>query len=282
MKTRYKILIITLVSFIVLSFFFPQVFLIFHLDKYETSEKCDSVNGVWDWYDNACDFDGEPNQCENMGGIPACFSTNLSGGEWNLWYPVGNFMCRSACVFEDPNTPKINVSRMPDTVIIADDTCGVGSISKDGMCVIIDTEVFFENYIHDDDSAEPNPKKELTDIVFNSHKLFELGWMVYPGGAGYMPPTNSTLSLMYKDVDFGVPPLDFEKMLDDKIFVDKCESNNGIWNYTYHDCHIDYYVSCEDIGGIFIGRSISDCTGNGVCLDRSIYLNTCVFEYDGE
>ncbi|PIN83191.1 MAG: hypothetical protein COV65_04150, partial [Nitrosopumilales archaeon CG11_big_fil_rev_8_21_14_0_20_33_24] len=74
----------------------------------------------------------------------------------------------------------------------------------------------------------------------------------------------------------GVPPLDFTAMLNDKTFVNKCESNGGIWNYTYHDCE-GLGLECEDIGGIHTTMAISTCT-TGVCLDRAIYRATCVFE----
>jgi len=53
-KKRYIVLIIILVSFIPISAIFPQVFLIFHLDKYETSQTCDMIQGKWDWFYNTC------------------------------------------------------------------------------------------------------------------------------------------------------------------------------------------------------------------------------------
>jgi len=68
----------------------------------------------------------------------------------------------------------------------------------------------------------PNSCFLLTDVVFgHANKKKEQGWKLYPGGAGWVPPNNSTLTPIYKDVDFGVPPHNFEAMLDDKIFWSK-------------------------------------------------------------
>lgn len=153
----------------------------------------------------------------------------------------------------------------------------------DGKCVPVDQE---GNLLYDGKCKEgevglmPNTCFLLTDIVFgHANKKKEQGWRLYPGGAGWLPPENSTLTPVYKEVDFGVPPLDFEAMLDDKIFVDKCESNGGVWNYTYHDCEGIWEI-CEDVGGIRINRDVSKPCTEGVCLDRKVYRITCVFEYE--
>jgi hypothetical protein len=67
-------------------------------------------------------------------------------------------------------------------------------------------------------------------------------------------------------------------MFDDKIFVNKCESNGGIWNYTYHDCEC-IGESCQDVGGINVSMGVSiPCTG--MCLDRGVHRLVCVFEYE--
>jgi len=90
----------------------------------------------------------------------------------------------------------------------------------------------------------------LETIVFgDGTKKKETGWKLYPGGAGWTLPENSTLVPIHKKVDFGVPPLDFTAMLDDEIFVNRCESNDGIWNYAYHDCE-NLGLECKDMGGI--------------------------------
>lgn len=117
-------------------------------------------------------------------------------------------------------------------------------------------------------------------IVFgDGNKKKETGWKLYPGGAGWTLPENSTLSPIHKKVDFGIPPLNFTAMLDDKIFVNKCESNGGVWNYIHHDCE-NLWQICRDVGGIMIQEDISEpCTG-GVCLDRKVYRMSCVFEYE--
>ena len=108
----------------------------------------------------------------------------------------------------------------------------------------------------------------LDEIVFgDGNKMKETGWKLYPGGAGWTLPENATLSPIYKNVDFGVPPLDFTAMLDDKTFVNKCESNGGIWNYTYHDCEGLWNV-CQDVDGIIIQEDITpSCTDTGVIDD---------------
>ena len=116
----------------------------------------------------------------------------------------------------------------------------------------------------------------LEEIMFGNARK---SWTVFPGGVGPVPPENFTLTKIYKDSGFGMPTLDFEAMLDDKIFVNKCESNGGAWNYTYHDCEGLWQV-CRDVDGIMIQEDITKpCTG-GVCLDRKVYRMSCVFEYE--
>ena len=114
------------------------------------------------------------------------------------------------------------------------------------------------------------------DIVFGNARK---SWTVYPGGVGYILPENSTLTRIYKDSGFGMPTLDLEAMLNDQIFVDKCESNGGIWNYTYRDCEGIWEI-CKDIGGIQINRDITKPCTSGVCLDGTVYRISCVFEYE--
>lgn len=75
MQTRYKILIIVCIGFISFSIVFPQVFLIFHLDKYEENKQCNLMEAKWDWYSNTCKirFDGSDNaMCLDLGGTPSC------------------------------------------------------------------------------------------------------------------------------------------------------------------------------------------------------------------
>jgi len=116
----------------------------------------------------------------------------------------------------------------------------------------------------------------LKEIVFgNAHK----SWTVFPGGVGPVPPENFTLTKIYKDSGFAMPTLNFEAMLDDKIFVNKCESNGGVWNYTYHDCENLWQV-CRDVDGIMIQEDITKSCTEGVCLDGKVYRISCVFEYE--
>ena len=167
-------------------------------------------------------------------------------------------------------------------------------IFVNGQCKPVDEE---GNLLYDGKCKEgevemmPNSCFLLTDVVFgHANKKKEQGWKLYPGGSGWMPPSNSTLTPIYKDVDFGVPPLDFEAMLDDKIFVNKCESNGGMWNYTYHDCE-GLEKLCTKVGGLHITRDITPpCTDTGiinndplkvkVCRGPEIIRMSCVFEYE--
>ena len=106
MKTRYKIIIIFIIVFVPLSFFFPQIFLIFHLDKFEISDECNSLQGRWDWYSNTCNFpkiypDGPT--CESTGGRNTC--VDLCGEKeiynpWNTILPKACIgLCSPACEF---------------------------------------------------------------------------------------------------------------------------------------------------------------------------------------
>lgn len=112
MKTSYKIVIIIGLSFIPISFFVPQVFLIFHLDKYETSQKCDTLNGTWDWFSNKClnmeyGLYDVKNMCVDLGGTRGCDSSCSDKWQWNYWdivLPTGcTLMCIDACeLTEEP------------------------------------------------------------------------------------------------------------------------------------------------------------------------------------
>jgi len=127
MKTRYKIILIAICIFILVSYIFPQFFLIFHLDKYETNVTCDALNGEWDWIYDTCDFsnkcdalNGEwdlidnkcvfksndfvshEQQCGDLGGTPTCApcSGNVDYNPWNTILPSGCLdVCISVCKF---------------------------------------------------------------------------------------------------------------------------------------------------------------------------------------
>jgi hypothetical protein len=69
-------------------------------------------------------------------------------------------------------------------------------------------------------------------------------------------------------------------MLDDKIFVNKCESNGGIWNYTYHDCE-GLIQACNDIGGIYLNDDVTPiCNPLDGCDASGLVRVSCVFEYE--
>lgn len=90
MKTRYKIIIIISLSFIPISLLFPQVFLIFHLDKYETSEKCDTLNGTWDWFSDQCveikyKRNDYKKMCVDVGGRESYDERCRDESKWNMW-----------------------------------------------------------------------------------------------------------------------------------------------------------------------------------------------------
>jgi len=127
----------------------------------------------------------------------------------------------------------------------------------------------------------------LEEIVFGNARK---SWTVYPGGVGYRLPEDSTLTRIYKDSGFGMPTLDLEAMLDDKIFVDRCESNGGTWNYSYHDCE-GLWPGCRELGGIYVSDDITPpCTDTGiidddpltikVCGGAGVIRVSCVFEYE--
>lgn len=112
MKTRYKIIIVIMCAFLPISFVFPQIFLIFHLDKYETNEICDDVfervNGNWDWFGNKCVIENpglvyDNSMCREVGGIPTCDTRCDDQWQWNPWatiLPIGCLdVCISACGF---------------------------------------------------------------------------------------------------------------------------------------------------------------------------------------
>jgi len=101
MKTRYKIIIISIIAFVPLSIFFPQVFLVFHLDKFEISDECNSLQGQWDWYSNTCNLskiypDGPT--CESLGGRNTCQDICGEKEFYNPWITVLPRVCVDLCV----------------------------------------------------------------------------------------------------------------------------------------------------------------------------------------
>jgi len=131
----------------------------------------------------------------------------------------------------------------------------------------------------------------LEEIVFgNGHKRSNQGWKVY-SGAGIILPDNTTLTPVYKNSTLGLPQIDLNAMLDDKIFVDKCKSHGGTWNYERHDCE-GLMEICNDIGGIYLNEDVTPpCTDTGiidedplkvkVCRGAALIRISCVFEYEG-
>jgi len=109
MKSRYKITIIILLCLgsIFISYVFPQVFLLFHLDKYETNDVCDILDGEWDWYYDICNLpqdSTDKTHCEDIGGVPECARTCLAELEWNPWKPLHGgclAICYPACSLDE-------------------------------------------------------------------------------------------------------------------------------------------------------------------------------------
>ena len=107
MKIGYKIvIIITIIVFVPISIIFPQVFLVFHLDKFEISDECNSLQGQWDWYSNTCNMYGiypDGPTCKGLGGRTTC--QDLCGDKefynpWRLILPEACVdLCSSACEF---------------------------------------------------------------------------------------------------------------------------------------------------------------------------------------
>lgn len=154
MKTRYKITIVIIIAFIPISVLFPQVFLVFHLDKYETNATCDALNGNWDWIHDTCDFSNKcdalngnwdlingkcvfksnesisnEQQCEDLGGMPACAPC---GGEvyynpWNAILPSG---CLSICI------PVCEFSQDDKEYENTETTCNDSLGKPDGECFV--------------------------------------------------------------------------------------------------------------------------------------------------
>lgn len=127
----------------------------------------------------------------------------------------------------------------------------------------------------------------LEDVVFGNARK---SWTIYPGGAGWQIPKNSTLEPIYKEIHIGMSSLNFTAMLDDKIFVDKCELNGGVWNYTYHDCE-GLWEICRDVDGITVSENITPpCIDAGIVVDNPFTIKacrgaetirvSCVFEYE--
>lgn len=109
MKTRTKIILVIIIAFVPTSIFFPQVFLVFHLDEFEISNECNSLNGNWDWINDICNLqqiktDDHDSMCRDVGGTPTCENTCGAYSVWNPWIsilPMGCLdICRAACEFD--------------------------------------------------------------------------------------------------------------------------------------------------------------------------------------
>jgi len=77
MKKQYKICIVItvlLLNFILIGFFVPGTFLIFHLDKYESNQACEDLDGHWNWFDDVCIVIGQ----------------DITGKSTECWYEDGN------------------------------------------------------------------------------------------------------------------------------------------------------------------------------------------------
>ena len=104
MKIRYKIPIIVLVISIPISFLFPHVFLIFYLDKFEFDERCNTLNGNWDWINDICELNdsklNDPNSaCLDSGGTFTCATTCDAYGIWTPWQILFQHTCKLSCPY---------------------------------------------------------------------------------------------------------------------------------------------------------------------------------------
>jgi len=168
---------------------------------------------------------------------------------------------------------------------------------KSGYAILNQTEQLWKStedwnslrLIRSDDGLYCSPNEEspdhcysLEEIVFgNGYKRSEHGWKVYPG-AGITLPENSRLMPIYKNSALGLPQIDLNAMLDDKIFADKCESNGGTWNYNYHDCEGLMQV-CNAIGGIYLNEDVTPlCDPLNGCNASGLIRVSCVFEYENQ
>ena len=86
-------------------------------------------------------------------------------------------------------------------------------------------------------------------------------------------------NILFYSNQIGVPPLDLDAMLNDEIFVDKCESNGGNWNEQYSDCE-EIWERCTAVGGIRITRNVTPECNEDICLDMSLERISCVFPYE--
>lgn len=138
--------------------------------------------------------------------------------------------------------------------------------------------------VRNNDNIYCNPANEelsdhcysLEEIVFGNARK---NWKVLPG-AGIILPENSTLTPIYKTAEpLGFQQIDLNAMLDDKIFVNKCESNGGTWNYAYHDCEGLWQV-CKEIGGIYLEDVTPYCDPLVGCDASKLVRVSCVFEYE--
>lgn len=101
MKTRYKISITAIVSLTIISFFVPEVFLIFYLDKFESNDNCNAIGGNWDWINDICELDGIENSdqmCMDAGGVPSCkVHCPRPFGIFTPWQLLPIFGCTQPC-----------------------------------------------------------------------------------------------------------------------------------------------------------------------------------------
>ncbi|MDH3203678.1 MAG: hypothetical protein OEL81_03235 [Nitrosopumilus sp.] len=266
MKTRYKITLIVVCAYFGV-FFGPVATSNVYCD-FISQEMCTSrITGV-----GLPPFNMIPvnmptdNECffENAEGVMEPCYTEIGYFNWpfpqRAWESVHDLRCDEICIDDESSKDELNFSKL-----IRND--------ENHYCVSINEESSGQCY-------------SLEEIVFGNARK---DWTVYPGGAGWMPPDNSTLTRIYNEVEFGVPSLNFTAMLNDKLFVDKCESNGGVWNYTYHDCEALWQV-CTDVGGIIVEEDVTPpCTDTGiiddplkvkVCRGAELLRVSCVFEYE--
>ena len=267
MRVRYKIVAIAVCTYFGV-FFGPVVVSNVYCD-FIAQEMCTSrITGVTIPPFNMIPINiPSDNQCffENAEGVMEPCYTEIGHFNWpfpqRVWEPVHDLRCDEICIDDESTKNESNFSKL-----IRND--------ENHYCVSINEESSDQCY-------------SLEDIVFGTTRK---DWTIYPGGSGLIPPNNSTLTRIYNEVEIGIRPLNFTAMLDDKIFVDKCESNGGVWNYTHHDCEALWQI-CIDVDGIIVEEDIAPpCTDTGiidddpftlkVCHGAELLRVSCVFEYE--
>lgn len=105
-KNKIIITIIVVSFFIPTSIFFPQMFLVFYLNEYETNSKCNELGGDWDWLNNICE-DIPPSICKENNGTRTCGACwrEKFPSPWSTILPIACLdACKLSCTFSPQET----------------------------------------------------------------------------------------------------------------------------------------------------------------------------------